>query len=111
MEFTTLKEQLAHSGEQVKVVEDQREAAVGEVERSMSQGVTEQVTLTSAFDEHAALANSDKTEIAPPTTPIEALKERHANGGSEVSVVDDHRDAAARDGERALFEKEAELVK
>ena len=163
MEFTTLKEQLAHNGEQVKVVEDRREAAVGEVERSMSEGVTEQVTLTSArdewatladaqktetvpgselakavkdpgdavgevergaseretelvklrsaFDEHSALANTDKTEIALPTTAIEALKERHANGGSEVNVVDDHRDAAARDGERALFEKEAELVK
>src|SRR5262249_17454283 len=56
-------------------------------------------------------ANTDKTEIALLTTPIEALRERHANSGSEASVVDDHHDAAARDGERALFEKEAELVK
>jgi hypothetical protein len=77
----------------------------------LSKRGTELVKLTNALDECSALADAQKAEIAALMTKIETLKERLAEGGNEAIAVDDHRDAAVCDAERALSEKEAELVK
>ncbi len=97
--------------EQAKSTEDRDDAAVGEVWRALSKRGIELVKLTNALDECSALADAQKAEIVALTKQIEALKERLAEGGNEAIAVDDHRDAAVRDAERALSEKEAELVK
>ncbi len=105
------KAEIVAGVEQAKSMEDRDEAAVSEVWRALSKRGTELVKLRSAFDERSALADTQKAEITVLTTPMEALKERLAKSGSEPSAVTDHRDAAVRDAERALSEKEAELVK
>ena len=103
------KEQLAQGGEPAKSMEDHGDAAVGEFERAPSDKEAELAKLTSALDECSALGVVQKAEIAPQTTPT--VKERLTQDGDEAVAVEDHRDAAARGAERALSEKEAELVK
>ncbi len=105
------KAEIVANVEQAKSMEDRDDAAVGEVWRALSKRGTELVKLTNALDECSALADAQKAEIVALTKQIEALKERFAEGGNEAIAVDDHRDAAVRDAERALSEKEAELVK
>jgi chromosome segregation ATPase len=105
------KAEIVAGVEQAKSMEDRGDAAVGEVWRALSKRGTERVKLTNALDECSALADAQKAEIAALMTQTETLKERLAEGGNEAIAVDDHRDAAVRDAERALSEKEAELVK
>ena len=107
----TLKERLAEDGNEAIAVDDHRDAAVRDAERALSEKEAELVKLRSALDERSALADAQKADIVALTTLIATLKERLAQGGNEARLVDDRGDAAVRDAERALSEKEAELIK
>ena len=111
MEFTTPEEQLAQVGEQAQSVEDHDEAALGEVERALSEKEAELAKLASALNESSASADAQKAEIVAQTTPIETPKEQLAQGGEPAKSMEDHGDAAVGEFERAPSDKEAELAK
>jgi chromosome segregation ATPase len=110
-QIETLKERLAEGGNEAIAVDDHRGAAVRDAEGALSEKEAELIKLRSALDERSALADAQKAEIVALTTQIKTLKERLAQGGNEVTAVDDQGDATVRDAERALSEKEAELAK
>jgi hypothetical protein len=111
MEFTTPKEQLAQVGEQAQSVEDHGEAALGEVERALSEKEAEPAKLASALDESSAPADAQKAEIVAQTTPIGTPKEQLVQGGEQAKLMEHQGDAAVGEFEGAPSDKEAELAK
>ena len=106
-QIKTLKERLAQDGDEAMAVEDHRDDAVREAEHALSEKEAELAKLRSALDECSVTADLQKTEIVVLKVQVQTLQGRLSQAGDEAKALQDRHDAA----ERALSEKEAELVK
>ena len=106
-QIKTLKERLAQDGDEAMAVEDHRDDAVREAEHALSEKEAELAKLRSALDERSVTADLQKTEIVVLKVQVQTLQGRLSQAGDEAKALQDRHDAA----ERALSEKEAELVK
>jgi chromosome segregation ATPase len=101
MQIQTLNEQLTRSGEEARVLEEQRDTAV----RVLSEKESELARMTTVLDECSVLAESQKVENAALTFEIQTLNKRFTEAGQEARALEEHRNATLR----TLSEKESEL--
>jgi hypothetical protein len=109
-QINTPKERLAQGGEQAGVVADPGDAGVRDAKRGLCEK-EELIKLRRALDDCSATAHLQKTEIMVLKVQAQTLEGRLSRAGEETSALKDHHGAVAREAERALSEKEAELVK
>jgi hypothetical protein len=100
----TLKEQLTRANKEARAAEDHDDAAVRAAERALSEKESELAKLTSAFDKHLVLADSQKAEIVTLTGQVRTFKEQLTQAGLEARAAEDHR-AAARIELKTAIEK------
>jgi chromosome segregation ATPase len=102
-----LKERPVENGDDAVVGEDHRGATVGDAECALSEKEAELAKLRSALDERTVATDLQKTEIVVLEVQIQTLQARLSQAGEEAKALQ-HRHESA---ERALSEKEEELVK
>jgi len=84
MRAQTLQEQLTQADEQVRGLEDRRDAVVSEAQLALWDKESELVRLTSAVDERSALADLLKTEIAALRGQVQTLREQLTQAGERA---------------------------
>ena len=111
MKVQVLNDQLTQAGEEARAAEERHNVVVREAERALSDKDLELVRATTALNERSVLADSQKAEIAPLTMKVQALNERLMQFGEEARAAEERHNAAVREAERALSDKDRELVK
>ena len=99
-EVQKLNELLAQASEEVRTVEDQRDAAV----RALSEKESEVARLATALNECSALVDSQKVENAALRMHARALNERLIQAGKEAKAVEEYREAECRNFKAATQE-------
>jgi hypothetical protein len=107
IELDALRDQLRISEEHCAV----KTNAASEAERTLSDKESELAKLTGALEKRSVSADSQKAEIIALTQQVQTLKERLVQVSEQARTAEDCRDAAVRDAERALSDKESELTK
>jgi uncharacterized coiled-coil DUF342 family protein len=109
MRAQTLQEQLTQADEQVRGLEDHRDAVVSEAQLALWDKESELVRLTSAVDERSALADLLRTEIAALRGQVQTLQEQLTQAGERARGLEGRYYAAMREAELALSHRETEL--
>jgi len=102
MQVQTLRGQLTQAGEQAKAAQQCRDAAM----RDASYKESERAKLRSALDEHSALGDLHKAEIAAATMQVQTLQRDLNRAGEQAKAAIEHRDAAVRESS----EKDSKLA-
>jgi chromosome segregation ATPase len=85
--------------------------AASEAERALSEKESELAKLTSTLEKRSVSADSQKAEIIALAQQVQTLKEHLVQVSEQARTAEDCRDAAVRDAEHALSDKESELTK
>jgi chromosome segregation ATPase len=109
MRAQTLQEQLTQADEQVRGLEDRRDAVVSEAQLALWDKESELVRLTSAVDERSALADLLRTEIAALGGQVQTLQEQLTQAGERARGLEGRHYAAMREAELTLSQRETEL--
>jgi uncharacterized coiled-coil DUF342 family protein len=109
MRVRTLQEQFTQSDEQVRTLEDRRDATVAEAQRALSEKHSELVRLTSTIDERSALADLLNAEIAALRVEVYTSQERLTHAVERTKGLEDRYFAAMREAEVAATRRETEL--
>jgi chromosome segregation ATPase len=99
-EVQKLNELLAQASEEVRTVENQRDAAVD----ALSEKESEVARLANALNECSALVDSQKVENAALRMHARALNERLIQAGKEAKAVEEYREAECRNFKAATQE-------
>jgi chromosome segregation ATPase len=111
MQLQTLQGRLTQAREETKAVEERHNADRREAERALSDKASELGTVTTALNERSILADSQKAKIAALAMKVQALNEQLTQFGEEAMAAEERHDAAVREAERALTDKDVELTK
>ena len=109
MRAQTLQEQLTQADEQVRGLEDRRDAVVSEAQLALWDKELELVRLTSAVDERSALADLLRTEIAALGGQVLDVAEQLTQAGERARGLEGRHYAAMREAELTLSQRETEL--
>jgi chromosome segregation ATPase len=101
------QERPVQNGDDAVVAGDHRGATVSDAERALSEKEAELAKLRSALDERTVATDLQKTEIVVLKVQIQTLQARLRKAGEDAKALQDRYESA----ERALSEKEKELVK
>jgi chromosome segregation ATPase len=105
IELDALRDQLRISDEQCAV----KTNTASEAERALSAKESELAKLVSDVEKRSVSADSQKAEIIALTQQVQALGQRLVQVSEQGRTAVDCRDAAVRNTERALSDKESEL--
>jgi chromosome segregation ATPase len=111
MQLQTLQGRLTQACEETKAVEDRRNVDRHEAERALSDKESVLSKVTTALNERSELADSQRAEIAALTMKVQAHNEQLTQAGEEARAAEERRNAAVREAERALSDKDMGLAK
>ena len=88
IQVQTLNERVTEAGQQVRALEEHRNAAL----RILSEKESELAMLTSALEQRSALVDAQKVENGALRTQVQALNERLIQAGKEARALEERHD-------------------
>ena len=88
IEVQTLNERVTEAGQEVRSLEEHRNAAL----HTLSEKVSELAMLTSALEQRSALVDAQKVENGALRTQVQALNERLIQAGKEARALEERHD-------------------